>query len=104
MSLVRKVYQNISLEEDLKNMLSSIKIEANKLEGLANRNGSRKELNKIVHKLNEIRTLAENCQDKSKKYHLEEIEKQARKIIKKIRNIENNLFRSVKNGNYYEFN
>lgn len=104
MSLVRKVYQNISLEEDLKNMLSSIKIEVNKLEGLANRNGSRKELNKIVHKLNEIRTLAENCQDKSKKYHFEEIEKQSRKIIKKIRNIENNLFRSVKNGNYYEFN
>lgn len=74
MSLVKKIYyKNINLEEDLKNILDSIKVEVNNLEGLANKNGSRKELNRIVHRLNKIRTLTENCQEKAKKYNLEEI-------------------------------
>ena len=104
MHLIKKMcYKNINLGEDLNNMLNSIKIEVNKLEGLANKNGSSKELNKIVHKLNEMRTLAENCQDKAKKYFLEEVLIQSKKIIKRIRQVEKNLFRSVKNGNYYNF-
>ena len=104
MTLIQKMtYKCVNMEEDLKNMLNSIKVEVNKLEGLANKNGSRKDLNKIVHKLNEMRTLAENCSDKAKTYNIESIMDQSKKIIKRIRTVENNLFRSIKNGNYYQF-
>lgn len=105
MHLVKKMcYKNINLEDDLKNLLNSIKVEVNKLEGMANKNGSRKDLNRIVHKLNDMRTMAENCQEKSKKYELEAIFDQSKKTIKRIRQVEKNLFRSIKSGNYYDFN
>lgn len=104
MNLVKKViYKNVNYEEDIKNLLKSIKVDANKLEGEINRNGSRKDLNKIVKKLNELRDMAENCYENAKFYEMEEVVLQCKKIIKRLRSNEKNLFRSLKQGNYYEF-
>ncbi len=104
MNLVKKtIYKNINYEEDIKNLLKSIKIEANKLEGEINKNGSRKDLNRIVKKLNELRDMTENCYENAKFYEMDEVILQCKKMIKRLRSNEKNLFRSLKQGNYYQF-
>ena len=104
MNLVKKiVYKNINYEEDIKNLLKSIKIEVNKLESEINKNGSKKDLNRIVKKLNELRDMAENCYENAKYYEMEEIMLECKKMIKRLRSSEKNLFRSLKQGNYYQF-
>lgn len=104
MNLVKKTYyEHINYEEDLKNLLNSIKDEVNKLEGLTNKNGCKKDLNRIIHKLNEMRTMTENYYEKAKKLYLKDIMDKSKKLIKRIRSVEHNLFRSLKNGNYYQF-
>ncbi|MBR1987648.1 MAG: hypothetical protein IKA36_01280 [Clostridia bacterium] len=104
MNLINKsIYKNINYEEDIKNLLKSIKIEVNKLEGEINKNGSRNDLNRIVKKLNELRDMTENCYENAKHYEMEETMIQCKKIIKRLRSNEKNLFRSLTKGNYYQF-
>ena len=104
MNLVSKtIYKNINYEEDIKNLLNSIKIDINKIEGEVNKNGSRKDLNRIVKKLNDLRDMAETCYENAFANDLKEVATLAKKMIKRIRSVENNLFRSLKQGNYYTF-